>query len=342
MINAKLKNKLPKNIFTVADFHWGFDPGILMTAKMCHFAMKKMKIKKGDTNIYVCSDMYRCHIDSPQVYLGCTVSSSRLSVKDFGKNSIIFYDSKKDKAQRFFLKAGYPDIFKKFVPNLSSDDAGRVMREIAFSILKIKPEDMISYENIRLSNKFKQYIKKGNLIYIPSKYYKKINQSEIIIGRSNLKVLEKNKIKNFSGRVPNLKEELLLSYIKNYVDFLSKEEDRYDIYSVSEGPNFLADAVQVLLGFTYGNKHLKLSKSTKNKAITIFSHKHNKGIRLYLKGNKIISENVLITYKFDKNYFATKRVYCDECNEIVFDSKERRMKSKNICLECDKNSFKKL
>jgi formylmethanofuran dehydrogenase subunit E len=341
MITSELRNKLPKDIVPVADFHWGFDPGILMTARMCQLAMKIMNFKRGDKDIYVCSDMYRCHVDSIQVYTGCTLGSGRLSVRDFGKNSIIVYNKKTNVANRFFLKSGYPDIFTEFVPDIPKPELGKIMGKIAFSIINLRLEDLVSFEAVELSNKFRDFMLWGEVIEVSKDYYKAIGQA---VNEKQVKIDSDEiiKVNEFIAGNINQSEENLLSYIKAGYDRLAKGGDRFDIYAVSEGGDNIGDATQALFGLTYGNKHLLVTEKSGNGAITLFSYAKKEGIRYVPDGYNVTCENVNITLDFKPNYPAVDRIYCEVCNELVFDSKEEIIDSKRVCSECARDCFEKV
>jgi formylmethanofuran dehydrogenase subunit E len=140
----KNEQKIPSDLQPIVDFHGGFDPGILLGARLAQAALKAMNRQKGDKDLLVVSENRRCHLDSIQWVTGCTLGGQKLIVKDFGKTALCLIDRNTGKGVRASIRRGCPPegFGTRLHRGLSREEARQVVRDMAFSLLA---EDLDSY-----------------------------------------------------------------------------------------------------------------------------------------------------------------------------------------------------
>ena len=133
-----------------------------------------------------------------------------------------------------------------------------------------------------------------------------------------------------------------------------------ELVAVVETDNCSVDALQAILGTTYGKGNLKHLDYGKNN-YTIYSRKNQKGVRLALKSSVLNDRKLSRDEKIQKllsmepeNIFDIREVEynppdlasiedsesCDVCNELTMSSRIMNYQGKSMCIPCYK-SFKK-
>lgn len=329
--------KVPSDMRPVTEFHGGFDPGTLSTARMIQVAKRDLGLKKNDKNIYICSEMYRCHIDGIQVEAGCTLGSGRLSVFDAGKTSLILYDAKKDKAWRFSRKkqAGSSSAVAKAVSGgRPRSEIKNIVETRAFALCELKVDDVVDYEEVRLSAPFKRMMMAGKVPEIPKTYFT-ITESKFDApkGREVSKaVLEA--VKGFAGSKATTIARKFGPYIRKASDEIGKTGGKFDIFAICESSSELADVLQVMTDQTLGNRHLMMSGRGEN-AVSFVNRKTGDGIRLSFDG-KPSMEKVKIKMDIKETFPVDRIDPCSSCGDMIFDGKWTKSGDKMLCANCHK------
>ncbi|MFH0802562.1 MAG: formylmethanofuran dehydrogenase subunit E family protein [bacterium] len=146
-------NEIPSDIQPIVDFHGGFDPGIVLGARLAQAALKAMNRRKGDKDLFVISENRRCHLDSIQWVTGCTIGGQKLIVKDFGKTALSLIDRNTGKGVRVSIKRGCPPegFGARLNRGLSREEAREIVREMAFSLLSQDLDSYILIQKISLA-----------------------------------------------------------------------------------------------------------------------------------------------------------------------------------------------
>ncbi|MHA1758596.1 MAG: FmdE family protein [Promethearchaeota archaeon] len=163
------------------------------------------------------------------------------------------------------------------------------------------------------------------------------------------------KAKTFHGHVcPGLAIGILVAkYILDRGNEFSVDEE---LVAIVENDNCSADALQALLGTTFGKGNLIFHDYGKNN-YTIFNRTKKIGIRLSLKptsfGDRELSreeriKKILnskpedlfkieeIEYKPPKEAEIHKSIICDMCGEPTMSTRIKKVEDKNYCIPCYK------
>ncbi len=330
--------KIPVDMRPVTEFHGGFDPGTLSTARMIQVAKKELGLKKGDKNIFICSEMYRCHIDGIQVEAGCTLGSGRLSVFDAGKTALIIYDAKKDKSRRFFRtkNAGSSSAVAKAVSGgRPRSEIKNIVESRAFALCKMKMKDVVAYEEVKISSPFKKFMLSGKVPEISKNYFKLTGpRTEASRGRElNKKDIEN--VREFAGSKAASFARSFGPYIKKTIEGMG---EKFDIFAICESKSELTDVVQVITDQTFGNRHLLISGRNED-AVTFVNRKTNNGIRLSF-GKKVMAENISIKTNIEETFPVDRIDPCSSCGDMVFDRKWKKSGKKMLCSNCHSSYWK--
>ena len=133
-----------------------------------------------------------------------------------------------------------------------------------------------------------------------------------------------------------------------------------ELVAVVETDNCSIDALQALLGTTYGKGNL-IHKDYGKSNYNIYSRKYQKGVRLALKKSILSDKKLSRDEKIQKflglepeDVFEIKNIEydppmmaqieesvpCDVCRELTMDSRMMNYQGKNLCIPCYKE-FKK-
>ncbi len=337
-MDKEFMKKVPSDMRPVTRFHGGFDPGTLSTARMIQVAKRDLGTKKNDPNIYICSEMHRCHIDGIQVEAGCTLGSGRLSVLDAGKTALVIYDAKKDRAWRFSRKkgAGSSSAVAKAV------SGGRPRKEIknivesrAFDLCKMEPDEVVAYEEVKLAAPFKKMMLSGKFPEISKSYFSSVGTKEAAVKGREMGKAVLSRVGSFAGAKTASFAQRYGSYIRKVSDEVGKSGGKYDIFAISESRSELADVLQVMTDQTFGNRHLLMSGRNEN-AVTFVNRRTGEGVRLALDGRPTV-ERVRIKMEIKETFPVDRIDPCSSCGDMVFDGK---LNDGKLCANCHKSHWK--
>ncbi len=332
--------KVPSDMRPVTEFHGGFDPGTLSTARMIQVAKKELGLKKNDKNIYICSEMHRCHIDGIQVEAGCTLGSGRLSVSDAGKTALIIYDAKKDKAWRFSRKRDASNssaVAKAVSGGRPRSEIKNIVENRAFALCKMKPEDVVTYEEVKLYTPFKKMMLSGKFPEVTKDYFKVAGSKEEALKGRDLSKKDLKPVENFAGPKALAFAQSFGPYIKEATKEIG---EKFDVFAISESRSELADVIQVITDQTFGNRHLLMSDRKKD-AVTFVNRKTGDGVRLSF-GKKTEVQKVKIKMDIAETFPVDRIDPCTSCGDMIFDKKWKGVGKKMLCTNCYKPYWKSL
>jgi formylmethanofuran dehydrogenase subunit E len=300
-MDKEFMKRIPPGVKSTVRFHRGFDTGIIIATLMIQLAQKKMGFKKGDKNIYICSEIFGCPVDAIQIQTGSSFGSGRLSIFDEGKMALIFHDAKRDKSWRFRAGSFKSSIFSK---------TKRV-------ISKVSIKKAIRCSEIKIAPILKDKILSGFIPKTIKDYF--VSSGMRVLSHKN-HCIQEGKIREV-GRFSNAKTAFFAKrygpFIRRVFNDVKRASGKYNLFAICGSSSEVIDAVQMITGLTLGNRHLIVSKK-KEKAVSFINQVKGEGIRFSLEGRPI-EENIKLKDIIERATSVTKINSCRLCKEMIFD-----------------------